>query len=106
MLYYKLLRHPRILKRKSKYMKIWRRKCHLIRGRGCSMAKNKNSLVVITLEQHLTFTLEEISHAANVSSEFILDLIAYGIIEPGGNITHLQFNADHLRRARQAIRLQ
>lgn len=66
----------------------------------------KNSLIVFTLEAHPTFTLEELSHAANVTSEFINELIEYGVIEPQGDSPNWQFDANHLRRIRKALHLQ
>lgn len=67
----------------------------------------KNSLVVISIEEHPELTLSELCTACHVTPEFVQELIGYGAIEPrGSSIETWRFDADHLRRIRAILRLE
>lgn len=57
-------------------------------------------------EEISELTFEELCSASQASPEFILELIAYGTIEPQGNSPMVwRFHAEHLRVIRMAIHL-
>lgn len=67
----------------------------------------KKDLVVITVEEHPIFSLDELSYATGVSPEIIQEMINYGVIEPTGHSeTSWRFNEEHLRRIKMARHLQ
>lgn len=67
----------------------------------------KNSLVVVTVDEYVELTLEEICVACNASSEFIEEIIQYGIIEPRRmGLETLRFDLEHLRRIKMVQHLQ
>jgi chaperone modulatory protein CbpM len=64
-------------------------------------------LSAIILEEQTTLTLAELSHACAVRAEFIVELVAEGVISPFGREPHRwRFSGTHLRRATVAMRLQ
>lgn len=66
----------------------------------------KNTLLVVNLEEGPELSLEEICHACHVPSDFIQEVIEFGIIDPrGATLETWRFNADHLRRVRTVVHL-
>jgi chaperone modulatory protein CbpM len=71
--------------------------------------KTKQTLSGIILDEDSVFTLDEMSNACSVRTEYIIELVDEGIVEP----TKLQceqqqwsFTGKNLMRARKARRLQ
>ena len=69
----------------------------------------KQTLSGLILDEDCLFTLDEVSHACSVRTEYIIELVDEGIVEP----TELQceqqqwsFTGQNLLRARRARRLQ
>ncbi len=64
-------------------------------------------LTGIILNEENTLTLNELSRACMVHSEWIIELVDEGILEPKGEeITHWRFSGTCLKRARTVRRLQ
>lgn len=64
----------------------------------------KGSVLVVTellIDEQPSLTLDELCSVCNVTSEFINDLIEFGVLEDTQ-----EFNAMHLRRVQRVLRLQ
>ena len=69
----------------------------------------KQTLTGLILDEGCLFTLDEISHACSVRTEYIIELVDEGIVEPMGQQREQQqwsFTGKSLLRARKARRLQ
>ncbi len=70
------------------------------------MARANNSVRGIVLDEQVTFTLRELSHACGVRTELIIEMVDEGVIEPAGRPGHEWcFHGHSLVRARRALRL-
>jgi chaperone modulatory protein CbpM len=67
------------------------------------MAKH---LMVVTVEEHPEFSLEEVCRASGVTPDFVLEMIEYGALEPKGH-SHdtLRFDERHLSRILKVMHL-
>ena len=73
------------------------------------MTAPKQTLTGSILDDDSCFTLDELSHACSVQTEFIIELIEEGIVEPlqlQREQQHWTFTGKSLLRARKARRLQ
>lgn len=70
------------------------------------MAKRSgSSLHGIVLDERVTFTLRELSHASGIRTELIVEMVEEGVIEPDVVETEWQFHGGSLVRAQRALRL-
>lgn len=68
---------------------------------------SNKKLMVINLEEHPLLSLEELCRACDVTSDFIQDLIEYGVLEPQGEaMADWRFPSEHLHRVKAVERLQ
>jgi chaperone modulatory protein CbpM len=64
-------------------------------------------LTGILLDERAELTLNELSRACSISSEWVIELVAEGVLEPiGPEQTHWRFSGTSLQRVRTAMRLQ
>ena len=70
--------------------------------------KNSHELMIATLgDDDQLFTLADLCRACDVHAEIITDMIAYGIIEPRGEVSaRWQFPGSCLSRVTTVVRLQ
>lgn len=69
----------------------------------------KQTLSGLVLDEDCLFTLDEISTACSVRTEYIIELVDEGIVEPAEQQREKQqwsFSGKSLLRARKALRLQ
>jgi chaperone modulatory protein CbpM len=69
----------------------------------------QKTLTGLILDEDCLFTLDEISHACSVRTEYIVELVDEGILEPmeqKREQRHWSFTGQSLLRARKARRLQ
>jgi chaperone modulatory protein CbpM len=69
----------------------------------------KQTLSGLILDEHCSFTLDELSTACSVRTEYIIEMVDEGILEPVGQQRerqHWTFTGGSLLRARKARRLQ
>ena len=71
------------------------------------MSKSAATLIQGTVvEEDVHLTLVELCQACNADEKFVLEWIADGLLEPGGESPQdWRFSGDSLRRARLALRL-
>jgi len=72
-------------------------------------AKPKQTLTGLILDEECSFSLDELSDACSVRTEYIIELVEEGIIEPLESRRDQQywyFSGENLLRARKARRLQ
>jgi len=73
---------------------------------------NQKILSGILLDEHTELSLNELSQACTSSTEWIIELVAEGALEPLGQKplnspeTQWRFSVNALQRARKAMRLQ
>jgi len=68
---------------------------------------SKDILIGLVLDEDCFLTLDEMCHACGVQSQWVIELVDEGILEPGGDeITQWHFSGTSLRRARTVSRLQ
>ncbi len=70
---------------------------------------SKQTLTGLILDEDCTFTLDELSIACSVRTEYIIELVDEGIVEPAEQQReqqHWSFTGKSLLRARKARRLQ
>jgi chaperone modulatory protein CbpM len=68
---------------------------------------SKDTLTGLLLDEELVLTLEELSRACSVQSDWIVELVNEAILQPGGSDTvHWRFSGTSLCRARTVKRLQ
>ncbi|MEX2123752.1 MAG: chaperone modulator CbpM [Woeseia sp.] len=68
--------------------------------------RSRSSLRGIVLDEQVTFTLRELSHACGVRTELVVEMVEEGVIEPAAELeAEWQFHGDSLVRARRALRL-
>lgn len=68
---------------------------------------NQEILTGTLLDERVELSLTEISHACACSTEWVVELVEEGALEPiGGERSSWRFSATSLKRARAAIRLQ
>lgn len=61
----------------------------------------------LLLDQTITISLSELSRACTVRTEFIVELVEEGILEPQGEeIAQWRFSGDSLQRTQMVLRLQ
>lgn len=61
----------------------------------------------VLLDETIRLSLAEVCHACSCQSEWIVELVSEGILEPvGGNHVQWTFQGDHLRKVFAARRLQ
>lgn len=72
------------------------------------MASPKRFTQIEILDESTTFTLREVCERGGTYAEFVLEMVAHGIIEPVEQDPsgHWRFDATALTRLRQARRLQ
>ncbi len=59
------------------------------------------------LEEELNLTLAELCHACNIHTEWVVELVEEGVLEPEGNeMEEWLFPGSSLRRVRVTMRLQ
>ena len=64
-------------------------------------------LTGILLDERAELTLNELSRACSISSEWVIELVAEGVLDPiGQEQAHWRFSGTSLQRARTAMRLQ
>ncbi|MCW8963957.1 MAG: chaperone modulator CbpM [Gammaproteobacteria bacterium] len=64
-------------------------------------------LTGIVLDEECLLTLDELSRACAVQTDWIIELVDEGVLEPrGGDVSHWVFSGISLHRARTARRLQ
>ena len=64
-------------------------------------------LTGILLDERAELTLNELSRACSISSEWVIELVDEGVLEPiGKEQAHWRFSGTSLLRARTAMRLQ
>ncbi|MEN8176828.1 MAG: chaperone modulator CbpM, partial [Pseudomonadota bacterium] len=69
--------------------------------------EKSREIVAVILEEDAVLTLSEFSRVCAVQSEWVVELVQEGILEPlGADVDHWQFEASSLRRAQAALRLQ
>ena len=69
----------------------------------------KHTLTGLILDEDCLFSLDEISHACSVRTEYIIELVDEGVVEPTEHQCEQQqwaFTGKSLIRARKARRLQ
>jgi chaperone modulatory protein CbpM len=59
----------------------------------------------IVLDEQVTFTLGELSHACGVRTELVVEMVDHGVIEPATSTDEWQFYGDSIVRAQRALRL-
>lgn len=59
----------------------------------------------IVLDEQVTFTLGELSHACGIHTELIIEMVDEGVIEPAASGNEWQFHGHSLVRAQRALRL-
>jgi len=71
------------------------------------MKKKQEIMVIVDWNDNTTFSVEELSEICNVSSDWIQNLLEYGILEPhlGSSLATWRFDNRQLQRARTAVRL-
>lgn len=70
------------------------------------MVNTNDSLRGIVLDEQVTFTLRELSHACGVRTELIIEMVDEGVIEPAGRPEpEWRFHGHALVRAQRALRL-
>jgi chaperone modulatory protein CbpM len=68
---------------------------------------NQETLTGIVLDERVEISLQEICQACSVSTEFIIELVGEGVLEPvGQEQSQWRFSGTSLLRARSAMRLQ
>ncbi len=61
----------------------------------------------VVLEEEMEFTLHDLSRACSVHSQWVIELVEEGILEPQGkNADNWRFSGDNLKRALAVQRLQ
>jgi chaperone modulatory protein CbpM len=71
------------------------------------MAGKQIIISTVSVETELEFDIEQLCRVCQVTPEFIVELIEYGIVDPrGSSISNWRFTADHLRRVRMIAHLQ
>lgn len=59
----------------------------------------------IVLDEQVTFTLGELSHACGVRTELVVEMVDHGVLEPATSTDEWQFHGDSIVRAQRALRL-
>ena len=59
----------------------------------------------IVLDEQVTFTLGELSHACGIQTELVIEMVDEGVIEPAASDNEWQFHGQSLVRAQRALRL-
>lgn len=89
------------------YMKKWLNLCHLIQGpilEGFFMAKRE---YIISIDMDPDLTLDELCQICQISADYVLELVAYGAIEPKNPYEEAWvFTTQQLRRIRTILHLQ
>lgn len=68
---------------------------------------NQKTLTGILLDEHTELSLEELSRACASSTEWVIELVDEGVLDPVGRERELwRFSGVSLQRARAATRLQ
>jgi chaperone modulatory protein CbpM len=67
--------------------------------------QSRSSLRGIVLDEQVSFTLRELSHACGIQTEVVIEMVDEGVIEPEEAGTEWQFHGDSLVRAQRALRL-
>jgi chaperone modulatory protein CbpM len=72
------------------------------------MPTSKPTLTGLVLDEHVSFSLEELCITCSVQTEYIIELVDEGIVEPLEPVEqqHWSFSGASLLRARRARRLQ
>src|SRR3990167_10841663 len=70
------------------------------------LRRGTTTILQVTLEEVAELNFDELCAAGGVSPDFIIDLIAYGTIEPkGASLATWRFDANHLQIIRIAMHL-
>jgi chaperone modulatory protein CbpM len=65
------------------------------------------TLTGILLDEQAQLSLDELCHACSSSTEWVIELVDEGVLEPIGHVqAHWQFSGPNLLKARAAVRLQ
>ena len=68
---------------------------------------DKDILIGLVLDEESSLTLDEMCHACGVQSQWVIELVDEGILEPAGNeLAQWNFSGSSLHRARTVCRLQ
>ena len=68
---------------------------------------SKDIVIGLVLDEESFLTLDEMCHACGVQSQWVVELVDEGILEPGGDeIAQWYFSGTSLHRARTVCRLQ
>ncbi len=66
----------------------------------------KKVLTGVIVEESAELSLTELSHACSTSTEWLIELVDEGVLEPAGRLqTQWRFSGSSLKRARTARRL-
>ena len=66
-----------------------------------------NTLTGILLDEQAELSLHELCHACSTSTEWVIELVDEGVLEPiGQDHSHWRFSGTSLLRARAAMRMQ
>jgi len=60
----------------------------------------------LLLDEHVSFSLSELSRLCSLSAESVLEMVDEGLIEPFGHPAQWRFSSAALQRARIALNLQ
>jgi len=67
---------------------------------------NASSTDVVVIDEHIWFTLDDLSRACQVERQHVVVLVQEGVLEPVGDAPpNWRFDGLSLRRARTALRL-
>jgi chaperone modulatory protein CbpM len=65
------------------------------------------TLIGILLDEQAELSLHELCHACSTSTEWVIELVDEGVLEPiGQDHSHWRFSGTSLLRARAAMRMQ
>lgn len=68
---------------------------------------SQNTHIGVLLDEHSEISLRDLCQACSISSEYIIELVDEGVLEPAGDeYTQWRFTANTIQRARTAARLQ
>lgn len=68
---------------------------------------NNKLITGVVLDQQVEFSLSEICHICNCHAEWVIELVAEGILDPiGDDQTQWRFSGSGLRKAHTAMRLE
>lgn len=70
------------------------------------MSRGSRKVTAVVLDEHTEFTLGELCRVCRVHGEFVIELVAEGIVEPRGrDPRRWRFTGVSVHRVRRAVRL-